>query len=42
MIEQIGIAFEKQLNKLLENDVMDLDVEITLLENMLKMEGWNE
>lgn len=42
LLDQIGDAFEKQLNRLLENDVMNLDAEITLLEKTLKMEGWEE
>jgi 5-bromo-4-chloroindolyl phosphate hydrolysis protein len=33
-------AFEKQLAKLMENDVMDLDTELTVLEKTLEMEGY--
>lgn len=32
-------AFENQLKRLLSNDVMDLDTEIALLEQTIKMEG---
>lgn len=41
ILETIRAAFEKQLARLLENDVLDLDTEITVLEETLKMEGWN-
>lgn len=41
VLETIRAAFEKQLALLLENDVMDLDTEITVLEETLKMEGWD-
>ena len=33
-------AFEKQLAKLMENDVMDLDTELTVLEKTIEMEGF--
>lgn len=33
-------AFEKQLEKLMENDVMDLDTELTVLERTIEMEGF--
>ena len=36
----IGEAFDKQLSSLMENDVMDLDAEISLLENTIRMEGF--
>jgi len=39
MLETIRAAFEKQLVRLLENDVLDLDIEISVLEKTLKMEG---
>lgn len=35
-------AFEKQLAALLENDVMDLDTELTVLEKTIRMEGFGE
>ena len=38
-LDTIKAAFEKQLQKLLENDVMDLDTEIELLQKTLKMEN---
>jgi 5-bromo-4-chloroindolyl phosphate hydrolysis protein len=41
ILETIRSAFEKQLARLLENDVLDLDTEITVLEETLKMEGWD-
>lgn len=41
ILETIRAAFEKQLARLLENDVLDLDTEITVLEETLKMEGWD-
>lgn len=36
---QLRGAFETQFTRLLNNDVSDLDVELSLLENTLKMEG---
>jgi len=39
ILETIRAAFEKQLARLLENDVLDLDIEISVLEKTLKMEG---
>jgi len=39
ILETIRAAFEKQLSRLLENDVLDLDIEISVLEKTLKMEG---
>jgi len=38
MLNSIDIAFDKQLAKLLSNDVMDLDVEIETLEKTFKAE----
>lgn len=38
-LETIRRAFEKQLAKLMEDDVMDLDTEIEVLERTIKMEG---
>lgn len=35
-------AFENQLKRLLSNDVMDLDTEISLLEQTIRMEGLEE
>jgi 5-bromo-4-chloroindolyl phosphate hydrolysis protein len=37
LLDTIHTAFEKQLAKLLEDDVMDLDVEMDLLEKTMKM-----
>lgn len=39
VLETIREAFEKQLGKLLDNDIMDLDTEISLLEQTFKMEN---
>jgi len=41
MLNSIDIAFDKQLAKLLSNDVMDLDVEIETLEKTFKAEDLN-
>jgi len=41
MLSSIDVAFEKQLAKLLSNDVMDLDVEIETLEKTFKAEDLN-
>lgn len=38
-LETVRKAFEKQLAKLMEDDVMDLDTEIEVLERTIKMEG---
>jgi 5-bromo-4-chloroindolyl phosphate hydrolysis protein len=42
LLDNIGKAFKKQLAKLLEDDVMDLDIEVELLKKTLKMEGLEE
>jgi len=42
MLDTIRAAFEKQLTRLLSNDVMDLDTELSLLEKTIKMEGLGE
>jgi 5-bromo-4-chloroindolyl phosphate hydrolysis protein len=39
VLETIRASFEKQLARLLENDALDLDTEISVLEKTLKMEG---
>ena len=39
MLSTLKDAFEKQLGKLLTNDVMDLDTELSLLDSTIKMEG---
>lgn len=39
MLDMLNEAFEKQLAQLLENNVMDLDVEMEVLEQNLKMRG---
>lgn len=41
-LETVRKAFEKQLAKLMEDDVMDLDTEIEVLERTIKMEGLGE
>jgi len=42
MLDTIEAAFQRQLVRLLEDDVMDLDTEISVLEKALKMEGLEE
>ena len=32
-------AFEQQFQRLMRNELMDMDVEIQMIENMMKMEG---
>ncbi len=39
MLETLGDTFERQLHKLLEDDILDLDTEISLLEKTIKSEG---
>ncbi len=39
MLESLKAAYSKQFARLLTNDVSSLDVELNLLENMLKAEG---
>ncbi|HTX72848.1 MAG TPA: 5-bromo-4-chloroindolyl phosphate hydrolysis family protein [Rectinemataceae bacterium] len=39
MLETIRSAFEKQLARLMADDVLDLDTELGLLESTIKMEG---
>lgn len=41
-LETVHKAFEKQLAKLMQDDVMDLDTEIEVLERTIKMEGLGE
>jgi 5-bromo-4-chloroindolyl phosphate hydrolysis protein len=41
-LELIRSAFEKQLGRLLEDDVLDLDTEIALLEKTIRLEGLGE
>ena len=41
MLNSIDIAFDRQLARLLSNDVMDLDVEIETLEKTFKAEDLN-
>jgi len=38
-LETIRAAFEKQLQILLENDVLDLDVELSVLKRTIQLEG---
>lgn len=38
-LDTIRSAYDKQLMQLLENDVMDLDVELSVLERTIRMEG---
>jgi 5-bromo-4-chloroindolyl phosphate hydrolysis protein len=39
MLDSIHAVFEKQLAGLMQDDILDLDTELTLLQNTLKMEG---
>ena len=39
LLDTIYHAFEKQLEILVKDDVMDLDTELKLLESTIKMEG---
>ncbi len=39
ILSQIGETYKKQLHNLLENDVMDLNTEITVLKKTMKLEG---
>lgn len=39
VLGSIIAAFEKQLTSLLENDIIDIESEIALMENTIKMEG---
>lgn len=41
-LETLEQAFEMQLAKLMENDVMDLDTELTVLEKTIEMEGFGK
>jgi 5-bromo-4-chloroindolyl phosphate hydrolysis protein len=41
-LELIRSAFEQQLGRLLEDDVLDLDTEIALLEKTIRLEGLGE
>lgn len=40
ILDSIAETFEKQLSALMENDVIDLDAEISLLKNTMKMGGF--
>ena len=42
MLDMIRAAFEKQHARLLEDDVMDLDAEMSLLQQTIQMEGLGE
>lgn len=39
MLDGVQAVFEKQLAGLMQDDILDLDTELTLLQNTLKMEG---
>ncbi|MBN2650882.1 MAG: 5-bromo-4-chloroindolyl phosphate hydrolysis family protein [Spirochaetales bacterium] len=39
LLDQISVAFEKQLENLLSDDVLDLNSELKVLEQALKMDG---
>jgi len=41
-LDTIKSAYDKQLEQLLENDVMDLDTELEVLERTIRMEGLGE
>jgi len=38
-LEMVESAFKKQLTNLLQNDILDLDVEVSVLEQSLRMDG---
>ncbi len=38
-LETVESAFKKQLTNLLQNDILDLDVEVSVLEQSLRMDG---
>lgn len=40
VLDTVILAFEKQLTNLLENEIIDIESEISLLENTMKMEGF--
>lgn len=42
MLKQIGDAFEKQLARLLQDDVLDLDTELELLRRTMQSEGLSD
>ncbi len=42
LLDTINAAFGKQLARLLSNDLLDLDTELSLLEKTLEMEGLSE
>ncbi len=42
MLKQIADAFEKQLTRLLQDDVMDLDTELELLRRTMQSEGLSD
>ena len=39
MMDQVVAGFEKQLDKLFQNDAMDITSDVEVLENMLKKDG---
>lgn len=39
MLDQIKATFDKQLTNMFENDLMDINTELKVLENTMKMEG---
>lgn len=42
MLHTMTVALDKQLNKLYENDAMDIRAEVTVLNQMLKQEGLSD
>lgn len=42
MMDQVVAGFEKQLDKLFQNDAMDISSDIKVLENMLKKDGLSD
>lgn len=41
-LDQLKISFERQLSKMLSDDILDIDTEIALLKKTVKMEGLYE
>ena len=41
-METLNRAFEKQLEKLMQNELFDMEADIRLLKQTMKMEGYEE
>lgn len=42
MMDQVVAGFEKQLDKLFQDDAMDIAADVEVLENMLKKDGLSD